>query len=59
MTIPSDDPVLKVLLNESSLPVHIWYTNSDLNGDLQEYNNSLLINLIPLGMINTFHMWKR
>ena len=42
-----------------SLTVHLWYTTAHINGDIQECMHFLLLNLILLGMINTFHMCKR
>ena len=41
---------------KSFSPVQLWYTTSNLNGDIQECMHFLLLNLILLGMMNTFHM---
>ena len=60
MRAPSDDAIFKCcIFIKSFLPVNLWYTTADLNGDLQECMHFLLLKLILLGMINTFNMWKR
>ena len=44
---------------KSSFPVHLWYKTAAINGDLQYCMHFLLLNLIILGMIKKFYVWKR
>ena len=60
MPAPSDNAVSKFLFKKNSFsPVSLCYTAASLNSDLQERMQFILLNLIILGMINTFHMCKK